>query len=203
MCFSGRRLARIGPWPDNSLGRTCFVAWIKRLNFASPHATDQQVTRSLNSGSRPLKEDMVNPLLISAAALSTVAALLHIGCIIFGASWYRFFGAGERMAQLAAAGNWRATFVTSGIVLMLVTWSLYALSGADLIPRLPYVRLALCGIAGIYLLRGVAGFALAWFAPGSNGPAFWWWSSTICLTIGVVHVVGIWQAWPRLCPATT
>ncbi|MGQ4584278.1 hypothetical protein [Lysobacter sp. F60174L2] len=36
--------------------------------------------------------------------LNAIAALLHVGCIIFGASWYRFFGAGERMAQLASAG---------------------------------------------------------------------------------------------------
>lgn len=141
---------------------------------------------------------MGNPLLISAAALSAVAALLHVGCIIFGASWYRFFGAGEQMARLAAAGSWRPTLITSGIVLVLAIWSLYAFSGVGLIPRLPFVRLALCVITGIYLLRGVAGFALASFAPGSNGPAFWWWSSAICLTIGAVHFFGTWQAWSQL-----
>ena len=100
--------------------------------------------------------------------------------------------------QVAAAGSWRPTFLTSGIALMLALWSLYALSGAGLIPRLPFVRQALCVIASIYLLRGVAGFAFASFAPGSNGPAFWWWSSAICLTIGAVHFVGTWQAWPQL-----
>ncbi|MBJ6985261.1 hypothetical protein [Luteimonas sp. MC1750] len=141
---------------------------------------------------------MGNPLLISGAVLSAGAALLHLGCIVFGASWYRFFGAGEQMAQLAAAGSWRPTFITSSIVLVLAIWSLYAFSGAGLIPRLPFVRLALCVIAGIYLLRGVVGFAFASFAPGGNGPAFWWWSSTICLTIGVVHFVGTWQAWSQL-----
>lgn len=141
---------------------------------------------------------MGNSLLISGAILSAVAALLHVGCIIFGAPWYRFFGAGEQMAQLASVGSWRPTLITSGIVLVLATWSLFALSGAGVIPRLPLVRVALCAIAGIYLLRGMAGFALATIAPGNNGPAFWWWSSAICLTIGVVHVIGIWQAWPQL-----
>ena len=146
---------------------------------------------------------MGNPLLISGAVLSAVAALLHVGCIVFGASWYRFFGAGEQMAQLAAAGNWRPTLITSGIVLVLAIWSLYALSGAGLIPKLPFVRLVLCVIASIYLLRGVAGFAFASFAPGSHGLAFWWWSSAICLTIGGVHSVGIWQAWSQLSRAAT
>ena len=141
---------------------------------------------------------MGNPFLVSGAALSAVAALLHVGCIIFGASWYRFFGAGERMAQLAAAGSWRPTLITSGIVFVLATWSLYALSGAGVIPRLPLVRLALCVITGVYLLRGMAGVALASFSPGSNGAGFWWWSSAICLTIGAVHFAGTWQAWPQL-----
>ena len=137
---------------------------------------------------------MSNPFLVSGAALSAAAALLHVGCIIFGASWYRFFGAGERMARLAAAGSWRPALITSGIVLVLVTWSLYALSGAGVIPRLPLVRTALCIIAGIYLARGVAGFPVA----ASSGSAFWWWSSIICLAIGLVHLIGIRQAWAQL-----
>ncbi len=140
---------------------------------------------------------MSNPFLISAAALSAIAALLHVGCIVFGASWYRFFGAGERMSQMAAVGDWRATLITSGIVLVLIIWSLYALSGAGLIPRLPLIRTGLCVITGIYLLRGMAGFLIAALAGGSNS-VFWWWSSLICLAIGLVHLVGVRQAWAQL-----
>ena len=137
---------------------------------------------------------MNNPFLILGAALSAVAALLHVGCLVFGASWYRFFGAGERMAQLAAAGNWRPTLITSGIVLVLAAWSVYALSGAGVVPRLPLVRTALCIITGIYMLRGLAGFPIA----ASSGSAFWWWSSAICLAIGLVHLTGVRQAWAQL-----
>ena len=36
---------------------------------------------------------------------SAIAALAHLGCIIFGGDWYRFFGAGEQMARMAEAGN--------------------------------------------------------------------------------------------------
>ena len=43
----------------------------------------------------------MNILLVVAGALSALAALAHIGCIYFGASWYRFFGAGEQMAIMA------------------------------------------------------------------------------------------------------
>lgn len=141
---------------------------------------------------------MVNPFLLSGAALSAMAAAMHIGCIIFGAPWYRFFGAGERMARLAAAGSIVPAVVTSAIAAVLAVWSLYALSAAGVIPRLPFVRIVLCGITAIYLLRGMAGFALAVLAPGDRGIAFWCWSSAICLGIGTVYLVGTQQAWPQL-----
>ncbi len=35
--------------------------------------------------------------LITGAICSALAALAHLGCIIFGAQWYRYFGAGEEM----------------------------------------------------------------------------------------------------------
>ena len=140
-----------------------------------------------------------NIFLIIGAALSALAALLHVGCILFGASWYRFFGAGEQMARMAAAGHWYPTVLTSLIVAILSGWSLYALSGAGVIRRLPLVRLALCVITGIYLLRAVAFVPFHPYFPG-NSSAFWLWSSAICFVIGLVHLVGLWQAWPRLRP---
>lgn len=146
---------------------------------------------------------MSNPYLLAGAAFSAVAALLHVGCIVFGASWYRFFGAGERMARLAASGSIIPTIITSGIAAVLALWSIYALSAAGVVPRLPLVRLVLCGIASIYLLRGVAGFALAIIAPGDRGISFWCWSSAICLGIGALYLVGTLQAWPQLSRATT
>jgi hypothetical protein len=144
-----------------------------------------------------IKDAMHTPFLIAGATLSAIAALLHIGCIIFGASWYRFFGAGERMAQLASIGSWRPTIITLGIAIVLVSWSLYALSGAGAIPELPLTRLALCIITSIYLVRGVAGLPVAFFGPDKNA-AFWWWSSAICLTIGGVHLIGLRQVWGQL-----
>jgi hypothetical protein len=142
-------------------------------------------------------DDARNPFLLVGAALSALAALLHVGCIFFGAPWYRFFGAGERMAQLASAGSWYPAVVTSVIVALLLTWSLYALSAAGVVPRLPFLRVALCAITGIYLLRGLAVFPLVFFSPGRS-TAFWWWSSAICLGIGLIHLVGLRQVWERL-----
>ena len=139
----------------------------------------------------------INPLLIVGAVLSAIAALLHVGCIVFGASWYRFFGAGERMARLAEAGDWRAAAITSVIVAVLSIWALYALSGAGAIRALPLLRIGLCAIAAVYSLRGLAGLLYAAFGARADA-AFWWWSSAICLVFGIVHVVGLMQVWSRL-----
>jgi hypothetical protein len=136
-------------------------------------------------------------MLILGAILSTLAALLHVGCIIFGASWYRFFGAGEEMARMAEAGSWRPTIVTLCITTVLVLWALYALSGAEVIRRLPMLRPALCVITGIYVLRGLAAIPVALIVPAQRTP-FLWWSSLICLGFGIVHLIGLRAAWPRL-----
>jgi hypothetical protein len=138
-----------------------------------------------------------SPFLILGAGLSVFAAVLHLGCIAFGAPWYRLLGAGEGMAQMALVGHWYPTVVTLIIASMLLVWSLYALSGAGLVRRLPLLRLALIVITGVYVFRGVAFPLLMPHFPG-NSMTFWYISSAICLLVGVVHVVGLRQAWPHL-----
>ena len=138
-----------------------------------------------------------NKFLIAGAALSALAAVLHLGCIVFGAPWYRFLGAGEQMAQMDLAGHWYPTVATLVITVILLVWSLYALSGAGVIRKLPLTRLALCAITGVYVLRGVAFTPLMAYFPGKS-TTFWFWSSAICLSIGVVHLVGLRQVWARL-----
>jgi len=138
-----------------------------------------------------------NPFLIAAASADAVAALLHLGCIVFGAPWYRFFGAGERMAELAEAGNRYPALISSAIAAVLLAWSAYALSGAGVIGRLPLLRIALCAIAALLLLRGFAGVPLAFMRTGRPS-AFWWWSSAICIAMGAVHLIGLRQVWAQL-----
>lgn len=138
-----------------------------------------------------------NKWLIGAAICSGVAALLHLGCIVFGGDWYRFFGAGEQMAQMAEAGDIYPTIVTLVIVSLLTVWSLYALSGAGIILRLPFLRLALCVIAAIYLLRGISFIPLMPMFP-ENSITFWVVSSTTCLVFGLLYALGVQQSWTYL-----
>jgi hypothetical protein len=138
-----------------------------------------------------------NKALVVAGSLSFAVALLHIGCIVFGGPWYRAFGAGVRMAQLADAGHWYPTVVTLLIASVLCVWGFYALSGAGVIRRLPFRRAVICAITSIYLVRGIIFIPLQAYFPG-NSTAFWYWSSGICLGIGIIHLAGLRQMWPRL-----
>lgn len=138
-----------------------------------------------------------NYFLIAGGTLSAIAALAHIGCIIFGASWYRFFGAGEKMVQLVEAGSSRPSRVTLLVAAVLFAWSAYALSGAGVIPHLPFLRPVLCAITAVYLLRGLLFFVLIPHFPG-NSMTFWLWSAAICLGMGLLHLAGLVRGWGAL-----
>jgi len=138
-----------------------------------------------------------NKPLILGALFTAVAALAHLGCIIFGGDWYRFFGAGEQMAKMAEAGEFHPTIVTSVLVLILGIWSVYGLSGARLITKLPLLRTALVLISLIYVLRGVSFVALMPMFP-ENSITFWLVSSAICLSIGMLYSIGTYQSWSKL-----
>lgn len=135
--------------------------------------------------------------LAAGAALSAIAALLHLCVIVGGPAWYRFFGAGERMASAAAAGHVYPAIVTVLIAGVLLTWAAYALAGAGAIGPLPLQSLVLPAITAVYLLRGLVAAALFVF-DRPRLSAFWVWSSLVCLVYGVVHLVGVVQVWDAL-----
>ncbi len=139
----------------------------------------------------------LNVLLIIAACLSAVAALLHVGIVLGGAPWYRFFGAGERMASACAAGRAYPAIVTICIAVVLAVWAAYALAGAGVIAPLPWLKAALVAITAVYLLRGFAIVPLLLFARPKATP-FLIWSSLICIGYGAVHLAGVMQAWAGL-----
>ncbi len=138
-----------------------------------------------------------NKLLIVGAALSGVAALLHLACLVVGDPLFRLLGAGEHMVQLHLAGHWYPTVITLVIASVLAGGSAYALSGAGVIGKLPLRRAILAAITTIYIVRGVAFVPVMAYFPG-NSMTFWLLSSSVCLLIGLVHLVGLRQSWGRL-----
>lgn len=137
-----------------------------------------------------------NPWLVIAAWLSFAASLLHGACVVGGPDWYRFFGAGEAMAQAAQRGEAYPALVTLAIAAILALWAAYAFAGAGLIRRLPLMRTALVAISLIYLLRGAL-IVPALTVPGMGG-TFNIVSSLVVLLFGLCYAVGTWRAWPSL-----
>ncbi|KXI28215.1 hypothetical protein [Paraglaciecola hydrolytica] len=137
-----------------------------------------------------------------AATLSFIAALLHVAIVIGGPAWYRFFGAGEGMAQLAKSGSMQPIIITLGIAVILFVFGLYALSGAGVIVKLPLLKLGLVFITAIYLLRGIAGLVLPFVskhpAISQNSTTFWLVSSVICCVFGLFYFLGTKNSWEGL-----
>jgi putative oxidoreductase len=130
------------------------------------------------------------------ALLTGAASVLHLGIIFGGPDWYRFFGAGERMARLSARGSVYPTFITAVIASILGLWALYGLSGAGVIRRLPLLRLALALIAGVYFARGTLGIPAVLFVddPYTNElkgrMTFMVVSSLTCIFLGLCYAFG-------------
>ena len=135
-----------------------------------------------------------NPVLLTAGVLNAAAALLHLGCILGGPAWYRFFGAGEGMARAAARGDPKAALITLAIAAVLAIWAAYAFSGAGVIARLPLLKLGLAAISVVYLLRAI-GYIPALYATGAPVGTFAWVSSAIVAVYAAVHIIGTAQLW--------
>lgn len=141
----------------------------------------------VRAGSRPL---------VFGGALTGAASLLHVGIILGGPDWYRFFGAGEQMARLASRGSIYPTIVTASIAAILGVWALYAFSGAGVIRRLPLLRLALALIAAVFLARGILGIPVVMLVddPYTNQlrakMTFMVVTSVICIVLGLCYAVG-------------
>jgi hypothetical protein len=140
-----------------------------------------------------------NNQLIVAGCLSLIASLLHVACIFGGPDWYLFFGAGERMAQLSAAGDPYPTIVTTIIASILAVWGLYAFSGAGIIVKLPLLRTCLVLITAVFLIRGIAGlfapFVTSYPVVHQNSVTFWLVSSVICCIYGTFYLMGARKLW--------
>lgn len=139
----------------------------------------------------------MNIFLLIAGIFHLFAAVAHLGCIYFGASWYRFFGAGEEMATLAERGSIKPTLITFVVVILLCIFALYAFSASGLISLLPFTRYVMLAVLGVFFIRGVLGFFLI-KKPMGRSVKFWFWSSSICLGVAFFHLIGLQQQWVYL-----
>jgi hypothetical protein len=140
-----------------------------------------------------------NKNFIFAAVLTFLGSLLHIAIIIGGPDWYLASGAGESMATLAESDSIYPALIGFILVCIFAGWSLYALSGAGIIRRLPLLKLCLILISALCIVRGLYGFFIPLIFNNSYvvslGIWFWVYSSVIWLAIGLFYAGGIKARW--------
>ena len=142
-----------------------------------------------------------NKYLFFGGCCSFAISILHIAIIIGGGDWYRFFGAGEKLALLAENGSLFPIIVTLVIVLIFAFFGLYAFSGAGLVRELPMTKFVLVFISCVYLTRGVGSIPIIlfvehpYFTEISTRIVFVFASSILSLVIGVVYGVGTLSFW--------
>lgn len=142
-----------------------------------------------------------NPWLIWGAVFTALAALLHLLIIAGGPDWYRFFGAGEALAQLAAQGDSYPAVITAAIAGMLLVWAIYAWAGAGLMLVLPLQKTVLALVSVVFFGRALLGLWLVHaplmpaFAELQQRPLFLWVTSLLCLGLAACYGVGLRKLW--------
>jgi hypothetical protein len=136
--------------------------------------------------------ESVPVFLLIAAGLNGAAACLHLWIIHAGAEAYRKFGAGEKMAGMAAAGHLLPTVVTLAIASALFFFAWACLSLASLVPALPLAREILWLLTGVYFLRGVVPLIGSRWIPLFK-KRFFVKSSIIVLGFALVHFLALTQ----------
>ena len=127
--------------------------------------------------------------LIIGGCLSICAGILHLLIIVKGAKWYEFFGAGEKLVRLSEKGSWIPGIITFLIASVLISWGLYAFSGAGLMVELPYLKLVIQIIATVYLLRGLVILPI-YIYDKSKVNWFVVWSSALSFLFGMFYFTG-------------
>ncbi|MBT2391851.1 hypothetical protein J7E87_21050 [Streptomyces sp. ISL-1] len=139
--------------------------------------------------------------LVLAGSLSLAAGVLHAVLPLYDGAGFRYFGAGEHLAQLAEQGSPIPTATAIGIAVLLTVAAAYAWSAAGLLRPLPKLAPVLITIAAIYLLRGLAllpELPLIAFSP-TTLPARELAFSAFALATGLLHAAGL-RGSPSLLP---
>jgi hypothetical protein len=144
----------------------------------------------INSGRRSL---------IAAGSASAAIGVLHLVCIVIGGPAYRYFGAGERLAQRAEAGSLQPAAITLVFAVAFFVLAAYGFSGAGVIRKLPLLRTALVATAVVYLLRGLFVIPEVLALTGGRAvPPHFVVFSLVSLAIGICYALGTIGAWAHL-----
>jgi hypothetical protein len=112
---------------------------------------------------------------------------MHVVGLLWAQQFFEWADAGPMMDRLSRINVLLPYALTLASAAIFLVFGLYALSGAGDLRRLPIMKIALAGVAVIYLLRGIGGLLEA-------GAGFWELVfSVAALLIGLCYAFGTWM----------
>jgi hypothetical protein len=130
-----------------------------------------------------------NIYLLIAGIVSALIAILHFFLTV-KPSLYRYMNA-EELVKIHEKGSPITRLLTLGLMLVFIAWSLYAFSGAGLIPELPLLKFCLISISVIYFLRGLLLPMELYKVFLSSYPKRFIFFSMISLLAGLLYLLGV------------
>jgi hypothetical protein len=103
--------------------------------------------------------------LLIAASIALITAVAHLSCIFLGAKCYEAQMAPAQIIQSSIEGTLLAPIGTLFISLLFFTCTLFALSGAGYIRKLPLLKTALISISVLCIVRGIITIPLSFIFP--------------------------------------
>lgn len=136
---------------------------------------------------------------LKIAGILTFAVALFQAIITISPEWSRYFGAGESLVSKI----WLLYISGFIVTLIFILFGFYALSGAGIIKRLPFLRTGLVIICALFTLRGLEIVMDVLIATGKihargNVPIQFFAESIVSLVIGLLYLFGIIGAWARM-----
>jgi len=157
----------------------------KRYEQASPCGK-----RLYEQGDRTIKKNMIGAVaLVIVAGIALITAVAHMSCIVLGEACYRAQLAPEPVVQSAIQGTWEAPISTTFVSVLFVVCAIYALSAAQVIRPVPFLKLGIFCISGLCIIRGIATIPIVMMLSGEV-PMFALVSGFLWFLSGVLCIVG-------------
>lgn len=130
------------------------------------------------------------------AYLNILIAIAHLIGLIWADQMFEVTGIAKEMQTLSQTHVALPYFLTIFVAICFFIFGLYGLSAVGQFRELPFLKLAIFTIAGIYLLRGI-GELLFDLADQTASPIAETIYSLIAIMIGLLFLVGGWKKWAR------
>ncbi len=125
--------------------------------------------------------------------LNIIIAIAHIVGLFWAKEMFEATGVGKDMQQLSDVHYSLPYILTVFVTVFFVIFGLYGLSAADKFRKLPFLKLGVFSIAGIYLFRGIGELSYKIALGISNTPETI--QSVVALFIGFLFLIGGLRKW--------